>query len=307
VNPYDPTDPKRVVADGYDRAAERHEAWSGTVRSDERERYLALLLERVPVGAPVLELGCGAGGATTQRLAARFALTGVDIAPRHIALARERNPAATFLLADMTTLTFAPASFDAVTAFYSLIHVPRGELAPLFQSIASWLRPGGLLVASLGTRAGEASYEPDWLGVPMFFSAYDTATNLRLIAEAGLEIERAREETADEDGVPVTFHWIVARKPVPPTGSTGEETRADARDGASGARGTRSGGGAAGGHPRTHRARRGGVGCRAASSGARRGRMVRPGDPGASAGGGRHSGATRLYGLDAREPAARRL
>lgn len=209
----DPRDPKRVVAEGYDRAAERYEAWASTIRDDERARYLGLLLERVPAGAPILELGCGPGGETTQRLAARYALTGVDISPRHIALVRERIPDATFVLADMTALNLPPASFAAVAAFYSLIHVPRGELPALFRAIATWLRPGGLLVAALGTRAVEAAYEPDWLGVTMFFSTFDSATNQQLIHDAGLEIERACEETADEDGMPVSFLWVVARKP----------------------------------------------------------------------------------------------
>jgi len=42
----------------------------------------------------------------------------------------------------------------------------------------------------------------DWLGAPMYFSHYDAKTNIQL----------AREETADEDGIPSTFLWVVARK-----------------------------------------------------------------------------------------------
>jgi hypothetical protein len=49
--------------------------------------------------------------------------------------------------------------------------------------------------------------------VPMYFSHFDGATNQRLVAEAGLRIISAREETADEDGAPVTFLWVVATKP----------------------------------------------------------------------------------------------
>jgi hypothetical protein len=47
----------------------------------------------------------------------------------------------------------------------------------------------------------------------MYWSHYDSATNKHLVAQAGLEILSAREETAEEDGEPVTFLWIVARKP----------------------------------------------------------------------------------------------
>ena len=48
----------------------------------------------------------------------------------------------------------------------------------------------------------------------MFWSHFDSETNLRLVEEAGLNILSAMERTADEDGVPVTFLWIVAQKPM---------------------------------------------------------------------------------------------
>jgi SAM-dependent methyltransferase len=206
-------DPKQIVAQGYDAIAERRAEWASRTRTDERERYTAVLLNALPPGATVLELGCGVGVPTTQRLAQRFAVTGVDISAQHIALARRNVPAATFVQADMAALDFPPASFDAVAAFYSIIHVPREEHPGLVHDIASWLRPGGLLVATMGAGSTEAAVEPDWLGVPMYFSHFDGATNQRLVAEAGLQIISTREEIADEDGVPVTFLWVVARKP----------------------------------------------------------------------------------------------
>jgi SAM-dependent methyltransferase len=122
-------------------------------------------------------------------------------------------PAATFVEADMAAFDFPPAGFDAVAAFYSIIHVPRQEHRALLHDITTWLRPGGLLVATMGAGSTEAAVEPDWLGVPMYFSHFDGATNQRLVKDAGLRIIGAREETADEDGAPVTFLWVVARKP----------------------------------------------------------------------------------------------
>jgi ubiquinone/menaquinone biosynthesis C-methylase UbiE len=206
-------DPKQIVAQGYDAIAERHAEWAGHTRTDERERYTAVLLHALPLGARVLELGCGVGVPTTQCLAQRFAVTGVDISAQHIALARRNVPTATFVQADMAALDFPPASFDAVAAFYSIIHVPREEHPALLHDIAIWLRPSGLLVAAMGSGSTEAAVEPDWLGVPMYFSHFDAVTNQRLVEDAGLRIISAREETADEDGVPVTFLWVVARKP----------------------------------------------------------------------------------------------
>jgi SAM-dependent methyltransferase len=209
----DRQDPKSIVASSYDRIAERHRDWAGHTRTAERERYAAVLLDALPDGAEVLELGCGTGGPTTALLAERFRVTGVDISARSIEMARMNVPGATFLHADMAALQLPPESFDAVAAFYSIIHVPRGEHAALLGSIAGWLRPGGILVASFGMSGAEAGYEDDWLGAPMFWSGHPPDVTQRLVREAGLEIAGVRVEVADEDGQPVPFLWIVARKP----------------------------------------------------------------------------------------------
>jgi cyclopropane fatty-acyl-phospholipid synthase-like methyltransferase len=205
-------DPKRIVAEGYDQIAERHAAWAAVVRAQERARYTDLLLRALAEGAAVLELGCGAGGPTSRALASRFHLTGVDISARSIELARADLPQACFIHADMMKVELPPSSFDAVAAFYSIIHVPREEHAALFARVASWLRPGGLFVAAIGACDTESEYDPDWLGTPMYWSGYDEPTGCLLIEAAGFVIEQACVETADEDGQWVPFLWIVARR-----------------------------------------------------------------------------------------------
>ncbi len=207
-------DPKRIVQEGYDDIAERHLEWAQTTRSEERARYTSVLLDELPPGAEVLDLGCGAGVPTTRELAQRFRVTGVDISARQIELARQNVPEAQFIQADITQLDFAPASFDAVVAFYSIIHVPRDEQQKLFQDVAAWLRPGGLLVAAMGTHSAQVDYDEDFLGAPMYWSGFDGETNQRMVEETGLRIISAQEETVPEFDQPVTFLWIVARKPV---------------------------------------------------------------------------------------------
>jgi len=206
-------DPKQVVAAGYDAMAERYLAWSGLRPSAARLRYLALADELIPAGADVLELGCGAGVPVTATIAVGRNLTGVDISAVQIGLARANVPSATFVLADVTTLGFDPATFDAVVAFYSLTHVPRAEHAALFGRIRSWLRPGGLFVASLGVEDSPDEIETDWLGVDMFFSHFSARVNRRLVAETRLVIERAVVAVEPEDRHDARFLWIVARAP----------------------------------------------------------------------------------------------
>jgi SAM-dependent methyltransferase len=211
-------DPKRLVESGYDHVARRYlEFAQRDLRSGKpsaRLSYLRKLLERLPVQAKVLELGCGAGIPCTQLIAQQAHVTGVDISATQIALARQYAPTATLFQADMMTLTFPPASFAAVVAFYSLIHLPRAEQAVLIERIAQWLRPGGWLLINLGTSNDPGSIEPDWLGTAMYWSSYDAQTNLNLISQAGFTPVETEILTDDEDGEEVSFLWILAKKRV---------------------------------------------------------------------------------------------
>ena len=206
-------DPKGVVAAGYDRIAERYLAWSGLRPSAARQRILALALERIPRGADVLELGCGAGLPMTAALAEGRRLTGVDISATQIALARRNVPAATFIQADLTTLDVPPASVDAVVAFYVLTHVPRDEHAALLGRIRSWLRPGGVFIASLGVEDDPGGIERDWLGADMYFSHFSARVNRRLVEAAGFTVEQADVVQEPEDRHDARFLWIVAGVP----------------------------------------------------------------------------------------------
>lgn len=62
---------KQVVSNGYDQIAERYRAWAGADLRGPRAHALAPIWDRVPAGAPVLELGCATGEPVTRALAGR--------------------------------------------------------------------------------------------------------------------------------------------------------------------------------------------------------------------------------------------
>ncbi|MDQ2652695.1 MAG: methyltransferase domain-containing protein [Chloroflexota bacterium] len=207
-----PSQPQDLVAHSYDAIAERYAAWTGEGLTGVRERYVTLLHDQISPGVAVLDLGCGTGVPIARALAGPYRVTGVDGSARSIELARQNVPHATFLQADMTQVKFPPASFAAVISSYAIIHVPRAEHQALLQRIASWLQPGGLLIATMGAMESEG-VEEDWLGAPMYWSHFDAETNQQLVANAGFEMVEATLDAADEDGQPVTHLWIVGRKP----------------------------------------------------------------------------------------------
>ena len=206
-------DAKRIVAEGYDRIAERYFAWSDERPSAVRLAWLDRALAVIPPDTDVLDLGCGAGVPMTRALARDRRVTGVDLSSRQLELARANVPEAAFRQADMTALDLPTASLDAVVAFYSLTHVPVAELAGLLAAIHGWLRPGGVFLGSMGAYDSPDEVEDDWLGVPMFFAHPGAKRNRALLRAAGFELETATVEEEPEDRHDASFLWVVARKP----------------------------------------------------------------------------------------------
>jgi cyclopropane fatty-acyl-phospholipid synthase-like methyltransferase len=151
----------------------------------------------------------------TEALAARGTVIGVDLSRVQLELCRSGVGSARLVQADMVEVRLRPESFDVVTAFYSLTHVPRQQLGPLLRRIASWLRPGGAFVGSFGTGDDPGTVEAGWLGQPMFFSGLGVTTNLDLLERAGFVDLQSEVLTQDEDGRPVSFLWVVAGAPRP--------------------------------------------------------------------------------------------
>ena len=187
-------DPKAIVRQGYDRISSeyRDDAGHGPAKDQplgrpDYEAWLRELIPRLNEGDPVLDLGCGCGVPATAILAERHAVTGVDLSPVQISRARRLVPAAQFQCADMSTLEFEASSFAAVVSFYAIIHVPLAEQPAIFENIFRWLRPGGYLLATVGSSAWTGT-EEDWLGGPMYWSHADRPTYIGWLEETGFEV-----------------------------------------------------------------------------------------------------------------------
>jgi cyclopropane fatty-acyl-phospholipid synthase-like methyltransferase len=123
-------------------------------------------------GARILDIDCGAGIPIASELAQRFSVTGIDISGEQIRLARQHVPSGTFIQADIMTVDFSDATFDAVVAFYTIFHLPREEHAELFKRIRMWLKHGGNLLATVALQDEDPYTEDDFFGVTMYWSNY---------------------------------------------------------------------------------------------------------------------------------------
>jgi len=207
-------DPAKIVELGYNQMASDYGSWTVEHERPDRGKYTQLIIDNLPKGAAVLELGCGPGEPTTRTLAEHFQVTANDISSSCLELAKKHAPSANLIQSDMTSLAFDDNSFDAVVAFYSFHHVPRDRYQPLLDDIGRWLKPGGKFVSAM------YPYDVDnlvttegWHGSNMYWSSFNEEKTLELVRNAGLNVLETAKESAIENGKETTFLWIIAERP----------------------------------------------------------------------------------------------
>jgi hypothetical protein len=110
---------------------------------------------------------------------------------------------------------------DDPTTLAALEELPRAEHPALLVCIHRWLKPGGAFLATwaLGEREGEERNWEGW-GTPMrrrdapAGRLYDGETSLRLLREAGFDIEYAEVRTTRGAHGDEPWLWVLARKPL---------------------------------------------------------------------------------------------
>jgi SAM-dependent methyltransferase len=134
--------------------AEQRELWSSNPRDwaeiaepENRKLFEELLdLTGVSPGTRLLDIACGSGYAAALAAARGAAVTGVDIAPSLLEIARERTPDGTFLEGEMDALPLPDAQFDVVMSVNGFQFAL--DPADAFAEAARVLVPGGRLAAA---------------------------------------------------------------------------------------------------------------------------------------------------------------
>ncbi|RXK47287.1 class I SAM-dependent methyltransferase [Halorientalis pallida] len=181
---------RREVRESWEALSETYARTRPTDGND--VALLDELVEQLPADARVLDVGCGDGQRTlanldgTDRIGLDFARTGLDLATRNV-------PAARLVQGDMARLPLRAGSVDAITAYHAVFHVPQADHPEVYREFARVLRPGGLVLTTVGGSRYE-TVRRGWLGSDerMFFSTPGRDRTREQLEAAGFEIRWER-------------------------------------------------------------------------------------------------------------------
>lgn len=178
---------KNAVRRSYDELAG---AYAAQRAEDGRDvAILEAFLDAFSESPRVLDAGCGRGTPVLSRVSAEADAVGLDFSREQLRLASGNAPEASLVRGDMAALPFADDTFDAVVAYWSLIHLPADEHRAVVEEFARVLRPGGRVLLSEGTTEWDGE-NPDWLdtGVGMEWSIAGAAATREHLRDAGFVV-----------------------------------------------------------------------------------------------------------------------
>jgi SAM-dependent methyltransferase len=130
----------------------QHESMSAGI--DYLNRAIAFTKKR----RTALDVGCGNGRLTALIAEAGFEVLGIDVSRDMLRNARQRNPNAKFIHADICDWQ-PPDRYDLIVAWDSTFHVPHSAQRDVITKLCNALAPGGVLLFTAGGTDGEITGE----------------------------------------------------------------------------------------------------------------------------------------------------
>jgi ubiquinone/menaquinone biosynthesis C-methylase UbiE len=176
------------------------------------DRFAARLIGR----GIVCDVGCGPGHVACYLAGRGLEMIGVDLSPGMVTQAAALNPGISFRVGNMLALDEPDECWAGITAFYSIIHVPRGNVVTALTEMRRVLKPGGLLLLAFHIGDETIHVEEMWeRAVTLDFAFFESAEMAGYLERAGFIVE---EVTEREPYAPEVEHqsrraYLLARKP----------------------------------------------------------------------------------------------
>jgi SAM-dependent methyltransferase len=158
--------------------------------------HLGEILARERPGArTILDVGCGTGE-HARHLSGSFAVDGIDLEPGLVAIARKKNPAGAFHVADMRTFEL-DRRYDVVICLFGSIGylLTPSDIVAALSRFRAHLAPGGVVLV-----------EP-WLSPAVFKTG---TPHMLTVDRPDLKICRINVSSREGDLSILHFHYLIA-------------------------------------------------------------------------------------------------
>ena len=154
-----------------------------------------------------LDVGCGCSGRFIELLQGHgFAPIGIDISRQMIALARQRHPEVQLHHADICNWEL-PTTYDFITAWDSIWHVPLSAQKAVFTKLVKGLAEDGVLIFSCGGTDEVGELYDSTMGPEVYYGSLGVNVILALLDELGCRIRHV-----EFDQYPELHVCIIAQK-----------------------------------------------------------------------------------------------
>ena len=161
-----------------------------------RSLGLTALQDKISKGAPVLDLCCGSGETAAPWIEAGFAVTGLDLSPKALALAAQRTPQLQCIEGMAEKPPLNTNQFEAIQISLALHEFSSEERRQVLKACMRLLQPGGWLVLIDLHPAGPCLKLPQQL----FCALFETETAIKMLqADLPKQLREMGYSTIDQE------------------------------------------------------------------------------------------------------------
>ena len=171
----------------YDLIAE----WYASERVDQTGVAEAMaLVQSLPRGASVLDIGCGNGIPITRALlSAGYRIVGIDSSSEMLARFRDNCPGTPSVRGVVESCPFADAIFDAAVAWGVMFHLNQDEQLKAIESISRVLKKGAPFLFTSGDEDGNSDdFVGTMNGVTFHYYSFSSDNYRRVLDERGFRL-----------------------------------------------------------------------------------------------------------------------
>jgi SAM-dependent methyltransferase len=183
---------------GYRHLATGEVGWRDRLRARWRQRRVEKVYPPWHGRGRLLDVGCATGRFLQQMAAVGWRVSGIELDA--VAAAKARTVTPDVVIGDPADVSLPPGSFDLITAFHVVEHLP--DPAAALRRMLGWLAPHGLLIVEVPNVGG-------WGGTLFgrFWSGLDFPRHLVHFTPATMRalVERCGGRVVDE------WHWSKPR------------------------------------------------------------------------------------------------